>query len=91
MDENLFNVAAALRADSKRAPATKVAAAEVGRSEAGSDRRARQALAFMAALLVNAAVIGVLQWSAAAARPVPGGEVVITQLDSDLEVRVARN
>jgi hypothetical protein len=91
MDENLFNVAAKLQADRVRAVGTVLTS--VGELDVGAatSRWTRHLLAFGAALLVNAAVIGGLEWSTYAARPVPEGQVVITQLDSELEVRVARN
>lgn len=90
MDENLFNVAAKLKADRKRVERSgPVIGGDVKVDVTG--RRARQLAAFGAALLVNAAVLGLLQWSAYTARPVPAGQVVITQLDTDLETRVASN
>jgi hypothetical protein len=52
---------------------------------------ARHALAFAAALLVNVALLGTLQWTAANARYAPGGEVVITQLESPVSPQLAKN
>jgi len=51
----------------------------------------RQVLAFAAAILVNLVVFATLQGSAEAARYAPPGEVVITQLESPVDVRFARN
>jgi hypothetical protein len=51
----------------------------------------RQVLAFAAAIVVNLLVLGTLQLSAARAAYVPPGEVVITQLETPPELRVARN
>jgi hypothetical protein len=52
---------------------------------------ARHVLALVAAVAVNLAVLGMLQWTAAEARYAPPGEVMVTQLESAAEVRVARN
>jgi hypothetical protein len=52
---------------------------------------ARHVLAFSAALAVNLAVLATLQRSAATAGYAPPGEVVITQLEALVEVRVAQN
>ena len=51
----------------------------------------RHVAAFVAALLVNVAVLGTLEWSAYSARPVPHGQVVITQLDDSSVQRLAHN
>jgi hypothetical protein len=56
-----------------------------------SIRTARNVVAFAAALAVNLGVLGTLQWSATSAAYTPRGEVVITQLDSEPEVRMASN
>ena len=53
--------------------------------------RARHLLAFTAALAVNLAVLGTLQSSASDAAYAPPGEVVITQLETPVELRLARN
>lgn len=56
-----------------------------------SSRTARHVLAFAAAIVVNLLVLGALQWTAASAAYAPPGEVLITQLESSSEARVARN
>jgi hypothetical protein len=65
--------------------------AQVIVSQIESSPRARQLLAFTAAVAVNVAVLAILQLSAAAARYTPPGEVVVTQLDAPVVVRVAHN
>jgi hypothetical protein len=60
-------------------------------SKIDSSPLTRHLLAFTAAIVVNLAVLGTLQWSAANSVYVPPGEVVITQLESPVEVRVAQN
>jgi hypothetical protein len=64
--------------------------ARVIASKIDSSTLARQALTLAAAIAVNVAVLGTLQWTAANARYVPAGEVVITQLKTPVEVQVAR-
>jgi len=56
-----------------------------------SSNLARQLLALAAAIAVNLTALGILQLSAAGARYTPAGEVVITQLDPPVELRVAQN
>jgi hypothetical protein len=56
-----------------------------------SSPAARQLLAFAAAIAVNLLVLGTLQLSASRAAYAPAGEVLITQLESPIEVRVASN
>jgi hypothetical protein len=56
-----------------------------------SSPAARHVLAFAAAIVVNLIVLGTLQWSAVSAAYAPAGEVLITQLESPPEVRVASN
>ncbi len=51
---------------------------------------ARQVVVLATAIAVNVAALGTLQWTAANARYAPAGEVVITQLETSVEVRVAR-
>jgi hypothetical protein len=65
--------------------------ASVIASKVDSSPLARHFLAFTAAIVVNLAVLGTLQWSAADARYAPPGEVVITQLETPAAWRVARN
>ena len=60
-------------------------------SKIESSPLARHLLALTAAIVVNLAVLGTLQWTAANARYAPPGEVVITQLDAPVAVRVAQN
>jgi hypothetical protein len=55
-----------------------------------SSALARHLLALAAAVVVNLAVLGTLQLTAAHARYAPPGEVVITQLETSTEARVAR-
>lgn len=86
MNEQLFIDAAKIRANrsSSRALTRRAGNADIG-------PRGRQALAFAAALLVNVAVLGTLQWSAANARYLPKGEVLITQLDNPPQIQLAKN
>jgi hypothetical protein len=64
--------------------------ARVIASKIDSSTLARQVIALAVAIAVNVAVLGTLQRTAANARYTPAGEVVITQLDTPVEVRVAR-
>ena len=64
--------------------------ARVIASKIDSSTLARQVVALTAAIAVNVAVLGTLQWTAANARYAPTGEVVITQLETPAEVRLAR-
>src|SRR5688572_1128885 len=90
MDENLFNVAAKLQADRRRFERQVAAVGKSVGAAAEVSSLTRQLLALGAALLINAAVLGSVQWSAYSARPVPQGQVIITELDT-AEVRVASN
>lgn len=59
-------------------------------SKVDSSTLARQVVVFATAIAVNVAVLGALQWTAGNARYAPAGKVVITQLETSVEVHVAR-
>jgi hypothetical protein len=65
--------------------------AQVIARKVDSSPAVRHVLAFAAAIVVNLVVLGTLQWSAVSAAYTPPGEVLVTQLESSPEVRVARN
>ena len=70
------------------------APAHLGRVIAGkvdASPLARHVVAFTAAIAVNLAVLGTLQSTASDAAYAPPGEVVITQLETPVELRLARN
>jgi hypothetical protein len=90
MNEPLFNEAAQVRADQRRQRAAQgVSSQPESPVEVGP--ATRHAVAFAAAVLVNLAVLGTLQWTAANARYAPAGEVVITQLEATTSLQLANN
>jgi hypothetical protein len=81
MNELLFTAGMAAPAHLARVIANKI----------DSSALARHLLAATAAIVVNLAVLGTLQWTAANARYAPPGEVLITQLEVPVEAQVAQN
>ena len=69
---------------------TPVHLARVIASKIETSTLARHLLALAAAIVVNVAVLGALQWTAGNAGYTPPGEVVITQLEVPVEAQVAR-
>jgi hypothetical protein len=91
MYESLFIDIAQIRADRRARRESRGVTITPTTSALDFSPTARHVLAFLAALLVNLAVLGTLELSADAARPLPAGEVVVTQLDELGPVRMARN
>lgn len=78
MNEQLFNEAAQIRIDELHRSHVQSTGLQLASLETGP--RTRHVVAFAAAVLVNLAVLGTLQWTASNARYTPAGEVVITEL-----------